>query len=393
LNKNGQDSIKILYTILTMTRKIIGLVLGLIFLAGAGLLAKNLIDNNKRPISEVPKTIKTVFSQSVVNSEIPIVINANGNLVASRKIELFAEVQGIFQPTNKAFKAGQYYKRGEVLLNIDSREFYTSLIAQRSTLFDLITSMMPDLRFDYPASFKNWEAYIQQFDIEKDLVPLPEPLNDKEKYFVNGRQVVSTFYSIKNLEERYKKYKLSAPFDGVLTETLVNPGTLIRSGQKLGEFIDPNEFELEVNVNAQFMDILKVGENVALSNLSGEREWLGTVKRVNGRIDQNTQTIQVYIGVNGEGLIEGMYLEANIAAKSEKDALEIPRNLLVNENQVFIVNGDHLELKEVSAVYFTDKSAIIKGLPDGTEMLNRPIPGAYDGMLVKSTKTNNSLVQ
>lgn len=381
------------FTLYYMIRKIIGLVIGIIFLAGAALLAKNLIDNNKRPIAEVQKSIKTVFTEAVVNSEIPIVINANGNLVASRKIELYSEVQGIFKQTNKAFKAGQFYKNGEVLLNIDSREFYTSLIAQRSTLFDLITSMMPDLRFDYPESFKNWEAYVQQFDIQNDLSPLPEPVNDKEKYFVNGRQVVSTFYTIKNLEERYKKYKLNAPFDGVLTETLVNPGTLIRSGQKLGEYIDPNEFELEVNVNAQFMDILKVGENVRLSNLSGEKEWLGTVKRVNGRIDQNTQTVQVYISVRGEGLIEGMYLEANIVARSEKDALEIPRNLLVNENQLFIVNGDHLELKDISAVYFTDKTAIVKGLPDGTEMLNRPIPGAYDGMLVKATKTNNPIVQ
>jgi membrane fusion protein (multidrug efflux system) len=376
-----------------MTRKIIGLVLGIIFLSGAFLLSKNLIDNNKRPVVEVPKNVTTVFTQSVTNGEIPIIINANGNLVASRKIELYAEVQGIFKSTKKPFKAGQSYRRGDVLLSIDSQEFYTSLIAQRSTLFDLITGMMPDLKFDYPASFPNWEAYLQKFDLEKDIPTLPEPVTDKEKYFVNGRQVVSTYYNIKNLEERYRKYKISAPFNGMLTESLVNPGTLIRSGQKLGEFVDLTDFELEVNVNAEFMDILKVGENVALTNLTGNKSWIGSVKRVNGRIDQNTQTVQVYIGVKGDGLIEGMYLEANIVARSEVDAIEIPRNLLINESQIFVVEGDQLKLKSVSAVYFTDKTAIIKGLASGTAMLSRPVPGAYEGMLIKSSSSIKASAQ
>jgi membrane fusion protein (multidrug efflux system) len=376
-----------------MTRKIIGLVLGIIFLSGAFLLSKNLIDNNKRPVVEVPKNVTTVFTQSVTNGEIPIIINANGNLVASRKIELYAEVQGIFKSTKKPFKAGQSYRRGDVLLSIDSQEFYTSLIAQRSTLFDLITGMMPDLKFDYPASFPNWEAYLQKFDLEKDIPTLPEPVTDKEKYFVNGRQVVSTYYNIKNLEERYRKYKISAPFNGMLTESLVNPGTLIRSGQKLGEFVDLTDFELEVNVNAEFMDILKVGENVALTNLAGNKSWIGSVKRVNGRIDQNTQTVQVYIGVKGDGLIEGMYLEANIVARSEIDAIEIPRNLLINESQIFVVEGDQLKLKSVSAVYFTDKTAIIKGLASGTAMLSRPVPGAYEGMLIKSSSSIKASAQ
>ncbi|MGK0489732.1 MAG: multidrug efflux pump subunit AcrA (membrane-fusion protein) [Candidatus Endobugula sp.] len=376
-----------------MTRKIIGLVLGIIFLSGAFLLSKNLIDNNKRPVVEVPKNVTTVFTQSVTNGEIPIIINANGNLVASRKIELYAEVQGIFKSTKKPFKAGQSYRRGDVLLSIDSQEFYTSLIAQRSTLFDLITGMMPDLKFDYPASFPNWEAYLQKFDLEKDIPTLPEPVTDKEKYFVNGRQVVSTYYNIKNLEERYQKYKISAPFNGMLTESLVNPGTLIRSGQKLGEFVDLTDFELEVNVNAEFMDILKVGEDVALTNLAGNKSWIGSVKRVNGRIDQNTQTVQVYIGVKGDGLIEGMYLEANIVARSEVDAIEIPRNLLINESQIFVVEGDQLKLKSVSAVYFTDKTAIIKGLASGTAMLSRPVPGAYEGMLIKSSSSIKASAQ
>ena len=366
-----------------MARKIIGIALGLILLAGAFYFAKISIDNNKRPVREVPKTVKTVFTKPVLNTEIPIMVKANGNLVATRKIELYSEVQGIFRETSKPFKAGQYYRKGSTLMKLDSKEFYTSLLAQRSTLFDLITQMMPDLRFDYPDAFGHWDQYLKDFDLNQDLKTLPEPTSDKERYFVNGRQIVSTYYNIKNLEERYRKYTLTAPFNGILTESLVNPGTLVRSGQKLGELVAPNDFELEVNVNEEFMDIMQVGEAVALTDLSGQREWQGIVKRVNGRIDQNTQTVQVYIGLQSQDLVEGMYLEAKIVARAEKGAIEIPRNLLINESEVFVVENDQLVLKPVTPVHYTDNTAVVKGLKDGTLMLTRSIPGAYSGMLVK----------
>lgn len=376
-----------------MTRKIIGFVIGLALLAGAGYVAKSLIDNNTRPVREVPKTIKTVFTQIALNGDIPIEVKANGNLVASRKIELYAEVQGIFREGAKAFKSGQAYSGGQVLMDIDSKEFYTSLLAQRSTLYDLITGMMPDLKFDYPDAFTNWEKYLREFDLNKDLKELPEPVSEKEKYFVNGKQVVTTYYNIKNLEERYKKYTISAPFSGIVTESLVNPGTLIRSGQKLGEFVSLNDFELEVNVNQEYIDILRVGEAVALSDLAGNRTWKGIVKRVNGRLDQSTQTVLVYIGVKGKDLIEGMYLEANIAARSENNALALPRSLLTNENELFVVEDGKLVIKTVIPVYYNEKTVVVKGLPDGTEFVNRLLPGAYSGMLVKTAPTSKSIEQ
>ena len=73
-----------------MLRKIISIILGIVLLAGAIFVAQTLISNNKRVVREVPKTVKTVFTQKVSNSEIPIVVKANGNLVASRKIEVFS---------------------------------------------------------------------------------------------------------------------------------------------------------------------------------------------------------------------------------------------------------------------------------------------------------------
>ena len=372
-----------------MTRKILGVVIGILLLSGAFYAAKSLVNSNQRTRQEVPQSIKKVYTRPVINGEVPIIINASGNLVASRKIELYSEVQGILKESGKSFKAGQVFRKGEVLLKMDDQEYYSSLLAQRSALYDLIAAMMPDLKFDYPEAFERWNVYLQSFDLNSRVRNLPEITSEKEKYFITGKQVITSYYNLKNLEERLGKYSISAPFDGVLTESLVNTGTLIRTGQKLGEFVSMKNFELEVAVNAEYIEIMKVGKNVLLSDLRNEKEWIGTVKRVNGRIDLTTQTVTVYIGVSGEGLVEGMYLEANITARPETNAIEIERNLLINEKEVFVVEGNELKVKEINPVHFTEETAVVKGLANGTQLIMRPVAGGYPGMPVEMISDAN----
>lgn len=366
-----------------MVRKIIGIVLGICLLFIAFYVAKSLIDSNQHPSRQIPQVIKTVFVQSVLNGEVPIKVNTNGNLVSSRRVELYSEVQGILLETNKPFKSGQSFNQGDVLLRINSQEFYTSLLAQRSALYDRIAAMMPDLKFDYPEAFDRWNAYLKMFDLNQNIKPLPELKTDKERFFVTGKQIITTYYNVKNLEERYEKHVIRAPFDGVLAESLVNAGTLIRPGQMLGEFISLKNFELEVAVNAEYLEIIKVGKQVTLNDLNNSKEWTGTVKRVNGRIDQETQTVNIYIGVSGEGLIEGMYMEAKIEAVPQRNAVEISRNLMLNEKEIFIVENDELVVKEITPVHYTRNTVIIKGLENGTNMIVRPVAGGYAGMPVK----------
>jgi RND family efflux transporter MFP subunit len=185
------------------------------------------------------------------------------------------------------------------------------------------------------------------------------------------------------MEVRLSKYTIRAPFTGILTEALVTQGSLVRPGQKLGEFIDPSVYEMEIAVNATYKDLLQIGKKVKLHNLENTKSWMGKVVRVNGKVDQTSQTIKVYIELRSKELKEGMYLEAELVAKSEKEAFEIPRKVLVNNNSVYVVNDTVLKLTRVQPVYFKDQSVIIKGLPDGTKTLSKMVPGAYDGMTVR----------
>jgi multidrug efflux pump subunit AcrA (membrane-fusion protein) len=124
-----------------------------------------MIDSNKKNKRKAPKIVKTVFVEKVQNKEIPIVINASGNLVAKHKIDLYSEVQGVLQPMPKDFRPGNKYRKGEVMLRINNEEHYANLQAQKSNLFNAITSIMPDIRLYFPDEYKKWEDYLEGFDL------------------------------------------------------------------------------------------------------------------------------------------------------------------------------------------------------------------------------------
>lgn len=371
-------------------RKLILTGIGIVIIVGSIFTAYIIIKNSTRPEPKVDKVIKTVFVETVKNSTIPITIPAHGNLIAKHRLELYAEVQGVFQNSAHDFKAGQAYKKGETLISINSGEYYASVQSAKSNLYNLITSIIPDLRLDFPEFFPIWENYLMNFDINKTVPSLPELKDEKINYFITGRGILSSYYNVKNLEQRLSKYNISAPFNGVLTEALVTKGTLIRPGQKLGEFIDPSIYELELAIGKTFSDLLQIGETVELNTLEGNDTYIGHVTRINSKIDQATQTIKVFVEVKADNLKEGMYLEAQLEAKDEPNAIKISRKLLVNNSEIFILRDSVLDVIKVRPVYFSPNDVIIKDVPDNTQILSRSLPGAYSGMLVKAISEDST---
>ena len=376
-------------------RKGILSILGLLLIAVSFLVAKKIINSKSKVKFPPSKIVKTVFVDTVKNKNIPIVLSSNGTLVAKKRLELYAEVQGIFKPNSVLFKTGQKYNKGDILIRIDNSEYLASVQSAKSDLYNLVTSIMPDLKLDYPDMYDKWQNYLDNFDINKEVSQLPKPSTNKEKYFITGRGIYASFYNVKNLEKRLKKYTINAPFSGSLTEALVSEGTLIRPGQKLGEFIETKSYELEVSIEKEYADLLQEGNKVQLFNLNKTKSYTGLISRINSKVNQSSQTITTFIEVSHPSLKEGMYLEAYLNAKKEENAIEINRNLLQNGNQIFVVKDSILDIINVNPVFYSEKKVVIKGVPNDKVILSKPVPGAYAGMLVKAfqetkPKKNNS---
>lgn len=366
-----------------MIRKILLAILGFLFLFGAVTVAKRTLANKKEWKPKKEKKLATgAFVETVKNSSTPITITTSGNLTAKNRVDLFSEVQGVFNNSDRAFKAGTWYKKGEVLLELDKKEEMIALKAQKSSFYNQLVLLIPDLRLDYPAAIGKWDTYVREFDVNRSLRSLPEPESEKEKLFLAGRNIYTAFYNVQNLETQLQNYTVRAPFSGILTEALVNKGSLIRPGQKLGEFIDQSVYELEVAVNTAYGELLSVGKKVELHNVEKTKQWTGKVVRVNSLVDPASQTIPTFIQVKGKSLKEGMYLEADITAKEEQNTYEINRKLLVENDKVFIVRDTLLDLVTVDPIFFKESTAVVKGLTDGMQILSKAIPSAYVGMKV-----------
>lgn len=372
-----------------MKFKIVSYLIGVVLLIGAVLIAKMFIASKKDPEKiEVKPVVKTVSVREVINDTLPLTVEVTGKLVAANKIEIFSEVGGKLLPQATTFKDGNAFQKGEVLLSIDASEFKNSLISARSNLLLALTNALADLKLDYSNNAAAWEQYIANFSIEKMLAPLPETQSAQEKAFITSKNIYTQFYTIKSQEERLEKYTVFAPFNGVVSNSMVNSGTLIRVGQKVGDFINTSDFELEATVNVADIQFLSKGNPVELYSPQLSKTWNGTIKRISESVDRATQSVKVFIALGGPNLRDGLFLNASISGADIYNCIELKRSYLFDGNKVFTVENNKLKVTEVEVVRLNEQTAFIKGLPNGTSLVNEVLIGAYNGMDVNIRKNS-----
>lgn len=374
-------------TSLKTVRKWILFILGFVVIALSFQLSKKIANSNPPPRRQAEKVVKNVFTKEVINGSYNVQIPSNGILEAYQRIKITSRVQGLMQTINPLFKSGQSYRKGQILVQIASSEFNSNVIAQRASLYNLITSVIPDLQLDFPQAYQSWKTYLKEFDVEKATPPLPD-MDEDVRLFISGRGIISSYYSLQNLEKSLTFYTIRAPFDGVLVAANVTEGSLIRPGQELGDFIAPDHYELKVALPKSYVEKIDVGATVELKSIDTQKKYTGTVSRINAKVNTETQSVEVFIRVSSSELKEGVYLESLIGALEFNDVVALDRGLLNGDQELYLVEDDKLVLKKVEVAHFTDSHAVVRGLKDGVVVIAQPIIGAYQGMEVISTPFN-----
>jgi membrane fusion protein, multidrug efflux system len=367
-----------------LLNSILRIVLGAAILLVAFLFMKGLISmKTDPPVSIPPKAVKEVRTMKAEIGNFQPETFIQGRAVAKQKIELYSEVNGRLLSSGKDFREGVKYQAGEVIFRLDSEELRLQLVAQKSGFLQLLTSNLAEIKLDFADRYEVWSQYTNDLDVNAALENLPEPASDKEKYFLSNRGILNQYYSIRSSEERLAKYTIRAPFSGVVSSSLVNAGTLVRPGQKLGEFMNTTEFEVEAAVLGSALSVVKVGDEVGLKAEDNSGDWNGRVSRISNYIDPTTQTAKVFVSVKGESLKDGMYLNGVIRSAPMNDVLRLQTDLLTAENQVYAVKDSSLVLMRPLVVHQSLEHCLLSGIPSGTTLLAEPLPNAFDGMRVK----------
>lgn len=364
---------------LKRSRKWILFISGFLVIALSFQLSKKIIDSNPPPRKRAENKIKNVYIQKVINDKYQVKIPSEGILQAYKRIRITSRVQGLMRAINPLFKPGQEYQSGQVIVKIEPAEFLANVISQRASLFNLITSILPDLNLDFPESYEIWNQYLKKFDLQKGVPQLPK-MDDKVKLFVSGRGVISSYYSLLNLEKILSFYTIRAPFNGVLVNANVTEGSLIRPGQELGEFISPGDYELLVALPKSYLSNIEKGAKVKVKSIDTGQEFFGIVSRINSKVNTQTQSVEVFIRIKDKELKEGMYMQAYIDAITFDNVFAVDRGLINGSQELFIVKDNKLTLQKVNPIHYTETLAIIEGLLDGQQIVAQPMIGAYSGM-------------
>jgi len=310
-------------------------------------------------------------------------IAIDGRITSFQQVNLTANVSGILQSNTRVAKKGTYFQEGELIFEIDQRKAVYNIRAMRSSLMNAITLMMPDLKIDHSAAYPNWKKYLDDFDIEKTIRQLPSFTTDQEKYFVSARNIHQLYYNIKSAETQLVDYNIYAPFSGVITQSNIFPGSMVMPGQPLATIINSSQYELEAPITEQDLAFVKVGNSVQLYAPNSTKKWTGKVIRIGNQIDPSTQSIPIYIKVNGAGLKQGMYLNGRLKGTSFNDVISIPKNLIINQKYIYILKDSIIQLQQLEIKNKDDNFVYATALPAETWMIQDDPRGLSKGQKVK----------
>lgn len=336
---------------------------------------------------EVPQSTTVAAIGVPILEAIPSTITSEiyftGRVIPKYKLDLFAEVTGTLNKGSKSFKTGTLFKEGDVLAHIDDREQKQSMLNQKSQFQSLLTQILADINIDYPDEYKAWNTYLTDMDIYENLEALPVSENRSFNLFLTGRGVNSSYFAIKQSEVRLSKYTIIAPFDGALTQSTIDPGTLVRASQKIGEFTGTEVYEIEASINASDRFFIKIGDQVSVTlEAIVDQEMTATVARINSQIDAATQTVLIYLEVSRGEILSGQYITGNILGESFDDVVKISSKSLVRDNVVFLANNSVASLKTIDILAVIRDSVIVQGLDTGDLVIDEFRDAAFEGTSV-----------
>ena len=368
--------IKSIYQTKRMNRKIKLLTLIMITAYLIGGCASNEEEKTGKQVKDYKKVTVVSVKPETIRQNITI----TGVVRPLQTLEVVAQVQGIALGTQPSFREGIRFKKGQLLVHIDDSEFRNSLIAQKSQFVSSLVRIMSDLKIDYPSSFPVWETYLDHIDLARPLPELPEVTDKKLGYFLSANGIINTYYSIISQEKQLSKYRIYAPYDGVVTSDHFNRGSLIRPGVSLGKYNFTDTYEIVASVSVKDLANLQQAEEVVFQSKATGQQWSCALSRISEKVDASTQAVNVFFLARGAGLKEGMYLEAHLKLKAFDDAVQIPTSLITRSNQVFILKDSLIQLKSVEPLAYNSSSVIVKGLQAGDLLINEKIKSTLQGI-------------
>ena len=342
--------------------------------------------NNPTP---VPPTVRV---RDVQPQPVRLRVHSQGTVAPDTQSQLIPEVSGRVTWMSGAFVNGGYFEQGQSLLQLDDKDYRSSLKRAQIAL-TRSEAQYEHARFEFErmqsleerrlASRSHMEAAQRDFRVAEAT------LNDARA-------------NVEQADLKLARTVVKAPFTGLVRDKSVDIGQLVGPASPIATIYATDRLEVRLPIADRQLGFLKlpVGHRGELPpdrqpavTLSAEYagrflEWTGRVVRTEAQIDTASRMVIVVARLDGAGEqalpAVGLFVNADIEGLLVDDIVVLPRNALRNGNRVLIVDEDNrLHFRDIEPLrLYQDDVLIEAGLQAGERVCVSPMQTPIDGMLV-----------
>ena len=179
-----------------------------------------------------------------------------------------------------------------------------------------------------------------------ELVQVEKQIEALQALIRSRQQAIRAAEAAVNTEKQMQSYlRITAPFNGVVTERLIHPGALVGPGAAAALLVLQQIAQLRVVVALPEEYVGGITEGAKISfqvPAFPERTYSGTVARIARMLDQATRTMAVELDVaNRDGsLAPGMFPAVKWPVRRTRPVLFVPRTSVVTTSErTFVVRN------------------------------------------------------
>lgn len=343
-----------------------------------------------------------------------------GSARADRESLIAAEVNGAVAMIPPEVKDGAPISAGQVLVQLDARQYERQLQRARGQLDDVIAQIaqldieednlqkliaiarqelkvnedeykrLTDLFEEKVASKKEWDfarltmqkASRELQGLENSLALLPS----RRLSLLAAKESRSAEVELATLD--VERCTVVAPFDGRIQERYVEVGDYVTISSPIARIIDPRRIEIPIELPLGVRPRVEVGAMCALTvDSMPKAKWLLPLTRIAPMADQQSRTFTVFIDVDNaeqdRPLMPGYFLTARVTGPVIQDALVIPRGAII-DNRVYVSKGDKAELRSINIETLIGDRAVISGdIAPGDHVILTNLDRLHDGCTIR----------
>lgn len=364
---------KILYTIGALA-----VILLSVMITGKLIMSKPVTKTNERS-----ENLLTVKANTAKNANYDSNVKYRGRISSYENISLSAEVSGKILQGDVPFKTAQSFKENDLLIQIFSKDVETALMSGKSNFLRTISAILPDINIDFPDEYSKWKTFFNLVKVDAILPELPKTNTEQEQIFLASKGVLTEYYSLRQQEINLKKYSIYAPFDGSFKTVSREIGSVANMGAELASIIRTDKLEITVPVLPEDAKFIKIENQVQL--IGSYSSEIGKISRIADFVDASTQSINIYIDYypkGGNAFITGEFIDVQFNIAKKITGIKIPREALLNNNQVYIIQDQFLTLKTIEIEKMLDDHIIISGIKDGETIVMESLANISEGTKV-----------